>query len=109
MKKIIYLNSQTNKEVHYGEEITFKEFGAYKNGGKWESTLTFPVVNETIPMLIKKGILVRKEVDKKKVDPAQQEKEPTLEGMVEMLEIAISVALETLSSIEEYLAEDDEE
>lgn len=108
MKKIIYLNSQTDKEVHYGEEVTFKEFGAYKNGGKWESTLTFPVVNETIPMLIKKGILVRKEVDKKKVEPAQQGKETTLENRVEILEIALSVVLEMLSSNDEYLTEDDE-
>ena len=108
MKKIIYLNSQTNEEVHYGEEIAFKETGAYKNGGKWESTLTFPVVNETIPMLIKKGVLVRKEVDKKKVEPAQQKKETTLEERVEILEIAISVVLEMLSSNDEYLAEDDE-
>lgn len=109
MKKIIYLNSQTDKEVHYGEEITFKEFGTYKNGGKWESTLTFPIVNETIPMLIKKGILVRKEVDEKKIDPAQQKKETTLENRVEILEIALSVVLEMLSSNDEYLAEDDKE
>ena len=107
MKKIIYLNSQTNEEVHYGEEITFKEIGAYKNGGKWESTLTFPVTNDTIPMLIKKGVLVRKEVEKK-LEPAQQKKEPTLEERVEILEIALSVVLEMLSSNDEYLAEDDE-
>lgn len=108
MKKIIYLNSQTNKEVHYGEEITFKETGVYKNRGKWESTLTFQVVNETIPMLIKKGVLVRKEVDEKKVEPAQQKKGTTLEERVEILEIAISAILEMLSSNDEYLAEDDE-
>ena len=64
--KTIYVIKETGKEVHYGEDVTFEEHGTYGNNYKWESTTTFPLVNETIPMLIKKGIIVQKEVKEEK-------------------------------------------
>ena len=62
-KKVIYLNAKTGKEVHYGEQISFKESGKFENGYSFHSEISLPVINATIPDLIKKGILVQKEVE----------------------------------------------
>ena len=62
-KKVIYLNAKTGKEVQYGEQISFEESGKFENGYSFNSDISLPVINATIPDLIKKGILVQKEVE----------------------------------------------
>ena len=62
-KKVIYLNAKTGKEVQYGEQISFKESGKFENGYSFYSETSLPVINATIPDLIKKGILIQKEVE----------------------------------------------
>lgn len=58
--KVTYVNTETGKEIKYGELITYKES---KSTGNYclSSVITVPVINETIPDLIKKGIIVQKE------------------------------------------------
>lgn len=62
-KKVIYLNAKTGKEVQYGEQISFEESGKFENGYSFHSETSLPVINATIPDLIKKGILIQKEVE----------------------------------------------
>lgn len=62
-KKVIYLNAKTGKEVQYGEQISFEESGKFENGYSFHCENSLPVINATIPDLIKKGILVQKEVE----------------------------------------------
>ena len=62
-KKVIYLNAKTGKEVQYGEQISFEESGKFENGYSFRSETSLPVINATIPDLIKKGILIQKEVE----------------------------------------------
>ena len=72
-KKVIYLNAQTGKEVHYGEQISFKESGKFENGYSFYSETSLPVINATIPDLIEKGILVQKEVEIKEEEQQNEE------------------------------------
>ena len=63
--KVIYLDKVTGKEVRYGESITFKETGKINSEYSYESVITVPIINSTIPCLIEKGVLVRKEIVEK--------------------------------------------
>ena len=86
-KKVIYLNAKTGKEVHYGEQISFKESGKFENGYSFYSETSLPVINATIPDLIKKGILVQKEVEIKEEE--QQNKEQHEMTVDEKLDILV--------------------
>lgn len=110
--KVIYLNKETGKEVHYGENITFKESGKFANGYSYQSETTIPVINETIPDLIKKGVLVQKEVkdrnDKKKNIESQPE--PTIEEKLDVLAAAVSMLLEHVQQLQvDFYGEEDDE
>ena len=110
--KVIYLNKETGKEVHYGENITFKESGKFANGYSYQSETTIPVINETIPDLIKKGVLVQKEVkdrnDKKKNIESQPE--PTIEEKLDVLATAVSMLLEHVQQLQvDFYGEEDDE
>lgn len=86
-KKVIYLNAKTGKEVHYGEQISFKESGKFENGYSFHSEISLPVINATIPDLIKSGILVQKEVEIKEEE--QQNKEQHEITVDEKLDILV--------------------
>ena len=86
-KKVIYLNAKTGKEVQYGEQISFKESGKFENGYSFYSETSLPVINATIPDLIKKGILVQKEVEIKEEE--QQNKEQHEMTVDEKLDILV--------------------
>ena len=110
--KVIYLNKETGKEVHYGENITFKESCKFANGYSYQSETTIPVINETIPDLIKKGVLVQKEVkdrnDKKKNIESQPE--PTIEEKLDVLATAVSMLLESMQQLQvDFYGEEDDE
>ena len=110
--KVIYLNKETGKEVHYGENITFKESGKFANGYSYQSETTLPIINETIPDLIKKGVLVQKEVkdrnDKKKNIESQPE--PTIEEKLDVLATAVSMLLESVQQLQvDFYGEEDDE
>lgn len=110
--KVIYLNKETGKEVYYGENITFKESGKFANGYSYQSETTIPVINETIPDLIKKGVLVQKEVkdrnDKKKNIESQPE--PTIEEKLDVLATAVSMLLESMQQLQvDFYGEEDDE
>lgn len=100
--KVIYLNKETGKEVHYGESITFKESGKFANGYSYQSETTLPVINETIPDLIKKGVLVQKEVK----DNSKVNNEPTIEEKLNIIASAVNILLEKVQKLEEYLYDD---
>ena len=72
-KKVIYLNAKTGKEVQYGEQISFEESGKFENGYSFHCENILPVINATIPDLIKKGILVQKEVEIKEEEQQNEE------------------------------------
>ena len=110
--KVIYLNKETGKEVHYGENITFKESGKFANGYSYQSETTIPVINETIPDLIKKGVLVQKEVkdrnDKKR--SSKPKSEPTVEEKLDILATAVSRLLEQMQQLQaDFYGEEDDE
>ena len=107
--KVIYLNKETGKEVHYGESITFKESGKFANGYSYQSEITLPVINETIPDLIKKGVLVQKEV-KDKTRTNKPQTEPTIEEKLDILATAASMLLKSVSQLHKdfYGDKDDE-
>ena len=100
--KVIYLNKETGKEVHYGESITFKESGKLANGYSYQSMITIPIINETIPDLINKGVLVQKEVkdikDNKLNNKSQSE--PTIERKLNILATAVSILLEQMQQLQ---------
>ena len=100
--KVIYLNKETGKEVHYGENITFKESGKFANGYSYQSETTIPVINATIPDLIEKGVLIQKEVkdrnDKKKNIESQPE--PTIEEKLNILATAVSMLLDHMKQLQ---------
>ena len=100
--KVIYLNKETGKEVHYGENITFRESGKFANGYYYQSETTLPIINETIPDLIKRGVLVQKEVkdrnDKKRSNKPQSEL--TVEEKLDMLATAVSMLLEQMKQLQ---------
>lgn len=108
--KVVYLNKETGKEVHYGENITFKESGKFANGYSYQSETTLPIINATIPDLIKKGVLIQKEVkDKKSTNKSQAE--PTIEEKLDILSTAISMLLKSVSQLRKdfYGEENDED
>ena len=89
-KKVIYLNAQTGKEVHYGEQISFKESGKFENGYSFYSETSLPVINATIPDLIKKGILVQKEVEIEEEEQQNEEQhEMTVDEKLDILVDAV--------------------
>ena len=108
--KVVYLNKETGKEVHYGENITFKESGKFANGYSYQSETTLPIINATIPDLIKKGVLIQKEVkDKKSTNKSQAE--PTIEEKLDILATSVSMLLKSVSQLRQdfYGEEDDED
>ena len=110
--KVVYLNKETGKEVHYGENITFNESGKFANGYSYQSETTLPIINETIPDLIKKGVLVQKEVkdrnDKKRSNKPQPE--PTIEERLDVLATAVSMLLEQMQQLQvDFYGEEDDE
>lgn len=101
-KKVIYLNAKTGKEVQYGEQISFKESGKFENGYSFHSETSLPVINATIPDLIKKGILVQKEVEIE--EEGQQNKEQHEMTVDEKLDILVD-AVHNLVKEHELLKE----
>lgn len=105
--KVIYLNKETGKEVHYGESITFKESGKFANGYSYKSETTLPIINETIPDLIKKGVLVQKEVtdiDDKKINNKPQS-ELTVEEKLDILATTVSMLLKQVYQLKQNFYE----
>ena len=89
-KKVIYLNAKTGKEVQYGEQISFKESGKFENGYSFNSEISLPVINATIPDLIKKGILIQKEVEIKEEEQQNEEQhEMTVDEKLDILVDAV--------------------
>ena len=97
--KVIYLNKETGKEVHYGENITFKESGKFANGYSYQSETTLPIINETIPDLIKRGVLVQKEVE----ENSEIQNELTIDKKIDILGKAVKTILEKLQKLEECI------
>ena len=97
--KVIYLNKETGKEVHYGENITFKKTGTLGSGYSYESVTTVPIINNTIPYLIEKGVLVQKEV---KENSEIQDKR-IIEGKIGILTEEVKMLIEKVDKLEEYL------
>lgn len=100
--KVIYLNKETGKEVHYGENITFKESGKFANGYSYQSETTLPIINETIPDLIKRGVLVQKEVK----GNSEIQNELTIDKKLDILGKAVKTILEKLQKLEECIIYD---
>lgn len=103
--KVIYLNKETGKEVHYGETLSFKETKDLGNGYKSESAYSIPLVNSTIPFLIEKGILVQKEVENNK-EESPECKDLSEYGISEKIDILIAglaCLAEKLDSLESNL------
>ena len=89
-KKVIYLNAKTGKEVQYGEQISFKESGKFENGYSFYSETSLPVINATIPDLIKNGILIQKEVEIKEEEQQNEEQhEMTVDEKLDILVDAV--------------------
>lgn len=109
--KVIYLNKETGKEVHYGENITFKESGKFANGYSYHSEITLPIINETIPDLIKKGVLVQKEVKdvKDKKGNNESQSELTIEKKLDILATVVNRLFDQVSQLQQdfYGDEDD--
>ena len=101
--KVIYLNKETGKEVHYGENITFKESGKFANGYSYQSETTLPIINETIPDLIKRGVLVQKEVE----ENSEIQNELTIDKKLDILGKAVKTILEKIQKLEECIIYDD--
>ena len=97
--KVIYLNKETGKEVHYGENITFKESGKFANGYSYQSETTLPIINETIPDLIKRGVLVQKEVE----ENSETQNELTIDKKLDILGKAVKTILEKIQKLEECI------
>ena len=97
--KVIYLNKETGKEVHYGENITFKKSGKFANGYSYQSETTLPIINETIPDLIKRGVLVQKEVE----ENSEIQNELTIDKKIDILGKAVKTILEKLQKLEECI------
>ena len=97
--KVIYLNKETGKEVHYGENITFRESGKFANGYYYQSETTLPIINETIPDLIKRGVLVQKEVE----ENSEIQNELTIDKKLDILGKAVKTILEKIQKLEECI------
>ena len=110
--KVIYLNKETGKEVHYGENITFKKTGTLGSGYSYESVTTVPIINNTIPKNNKKGVLVQKEVKdrKEKKKNIESQPEPTIEEKLDVLATAVSMLLEHVQQLQvDFYGEEDDE
>ena len=100
--KVVYINKETGKEVHYGDSITIKESGKFDNGYSYHSETTLPIINDTIPDLIKKGVLVQKEVkDNKEV--SESKSEFTIEKKLDILATAMSTLLDQMTQLQKSL------
>lgn len=97
--KVIYLNKETGKEVHYGENITFKKTGTLGSGYSYESVTTVPIINNTIPYLIEKGVLVQKEVK----ENSEAQNKLTVEEKIGILTEEVKMLIEKVDKLEEYL------
>lgn len=97
--KVIYLNKETGKEVHYGENITFKKTGTLGSGYSYESVTTVPIINNTIPYLIEKGVLVQKEVK----ENSEAQNKLTIEGKIGILTEEVKMLIEKVDKLEEHL------
>ena len=97
--KVIYLNKETGKEVHYGENITFKKTGTLGSGYSYESVTTVPIINNTIPYLIEKGVLVQKEVK----ENSEAQNKLTVEKKIGILTEEVKMLIEKVDKLEEYL------
>ena len=97
--KVIYLNKETGKEVHYGESITFKKTGTLGSGYSYESVTTVPIINNTIPYLIEKGVLVQKEVK----ENSEAQNKLTVEEKIGILTEEVKMLIEKVDKLEEYL------
>lgn len=97
--KVIYLNKETGREVHYGENITFKKTGTLGSGYSYESVTTVPIINNTIPYLIEKGVLVQKEVK----ENSEAQNKLTVEEKIGILTEEVKMLIEKVDKLEEYL------
>ena len=97
--KVVYINKETGKEVHYGDSITIKESGKFDNGYSYHSETTLPIINRTIPYLIEKGLLIQKEVKDEKENTKSQT-EFTIEEKVDTLIAAVSTLLESVAQLQ---------
>ena len=97
--KVIYLNKETGKEVHYGENITFKKTGILGSGYSYESVTTVPIINNTIPYLIEKGVLVQKEVK----ENSEAQNKLTIEEKISILTEEVKMLIEKVDKLEKYL------
>ena len=97
--KVIYFNKETGKEVHYGENITFKKTGTLSSGYSYESVTTVPIINNTIPYLIEKGVLVQKEVK----ENSEAQNKLTVEEKIGILTEEVKMLIEKVDKLEEYL------
>ena len=97
--KVIYLNKETGKEVHYGENITFKKTGTLSSGYSYESITTVPIINSTIPYLIERGVLVQKEVK----ENSEAQNKLTVEEKIGILTEEVKMLIEKVDKLEEYL------
>ena len=97
--KVIYLNKETGKEVHYGENITFKKTGTLGSGYSYESVTTVPIINNTIPYLIEKGVLIQKEVK----ENSEAQNKLTVEEKIGILTEEVKMLIEKVDKLEEYL------
>ena len=100
--KVVYINKETGKEVHYGDSITIKESGKFDNGYSYHSETTLPVINDTIPDLIKKGVLVQKEVKDDK-EASESKSEFTIEKKLDILATAMSALLDQMTQLQKSL------
>ena len=97
--KVVYINKETGKEVHYGDSITIKESGKFDNGYSYHSETTLPIINETIPDLIKRGVLVQKEVE----ENSEIQNELTIDKKLDILGKAVKTILEKIQKLEECI------
>ena len=100
--KVVYINKETGKEVHYGDSITIKESGKFDNGYSYHSETTLPIINDTIPDLIKKGVLVQKEVKDDK-ETSESKSEFTIEKKLDILATAMSTLLDQMTQLQKSL------
>lgn len=100
--KVVYINKETGKEVHYGDSITIKESGKFDNGYSYHSETTLPIINDTIPNLIKKGVLVQKEVKDNK-EASESKSEFTIEKKLDILASAMSTLLDQMAQLQKFL------
>ena len=100
--KVVYINKETGKEVHYGDSITIKESGKFDNGYSYHSETTLPIINDTIPDLIKKGVLVQKEV-KDDGEASESKSEFTIEKKLDILATAMNTLLNQMTQLQKSL------